>query len=1204
MTRFIVFGAVVLTLAGAAPAAEEIDGRSAPRWQACPGWAPGRDAPQYAVREAEGWLEFTVSGRDKVMTWLCAVRPAEAPYDPRYLVVRYRAFDLNRAAGDYFLLARGDGRDRHFLMGCGDLAVDGKEHVRVFDLLRGPDAVPADELVLRMGAAGDKAGRLLIKAQFAYEPPPGVEVPREPPPEVRHVRLECEKLTWSPCPDWTPQPPEKHSLDKTDAGVRFRMSGRGRSMRWSVKPAEAVDLAAMPHVTLRYRARGHFGPYGYVLNVGGADSGGKWWDEQVVRPDHVEADGQWHVLRRQATRKGLASALTVGIDSLGPEAEIEVDFIEFSSAPVPVDVQDVLPYEVRGESWPGGKEGLTAVPLAVGATPPGVFFWPRLGLGGWLKSSHVTVGGVPFDVPSGPDAAPTTGTVGEDVLTVDLPGQAREVLLLLAAAFPAEEMFGLDYTNPAALRRLSEPERMTVDLTYADGTCDAFIPIHAATGQYGVGHDIGVYAVRPAAGKKAVRLTLRDRMRNASFGLLGVTVNEGEPRVPEPAIPLVWYPPVKKPAPAPAAFSFAAEKGLSWQRIESAMLGNAVDLAGAPVFTLKVGGRDIPSTQWTVGAVEKDDQYFKAAVTYDEGGLALRGTFEARKTKPHEVLLTLDLANAGDRPVTGTLLFPQISGLKIGKTEDTWYFATRSGGVINRVPCEFRDPIGELHALQIDGFFNPAVGAGVALMPRDLEGVFRWYRLAKDAAGGSYALEFMPRTVEPGGKWESVPVAVAVIPGDWKDQFRDYLAWVRTWYKPQTPRKPWFREVFAFDCATPTGEADFLERAQRTKATLGVCDYLHLFDWAATPKFGHWGEYDHFYTYGKDEADGKRRFAEAVQRCRKAGAPLGLYLDGYLVSNEATKPSREGREKWAIRGEDGKLIPYYDTALSMCPYVPAWREYLTGVYQRVVRDLGPDGVYIDEFGRNLLNRTCWARDHGHPVPMGMSPGEQVLTRQVRAAMPPEVAFYSEYVPSDVAGQYQDGAFCYSILVGYFGTEGQWSNMSRSESGSDRVAPHYVNLQRFVFPDFKTFHLIFSAPHRSGNWFLNRYPFFNGDGTYLNGEARFMCDETSRAFYAKVFRLQHAFKDAFTSADVEPLVPTEAPHLFANRFTAPARTVWTVYNANYRTLRGHLMTVSHRSGAKYRDAWNDRPIEFRAASGGRAELVFDIGPRSLGCVVQE
>ena len=512
--------------------------------------------------------------------------------------------------------------------------------------------------------------------------------------------------------------------------------------------------------------------------------------------------------------------------------------------------------------------------------------------------------------------------------------------------------------------------------------------------------------------------------------------------------------------------------------------------------------------------------------------------------------------------------------------------------MVNRVPCDWRDPIGEGHPLQVDGFFNPAVGAGVCFMPRDLKGVFRWYRLGKDETGGSYSLEFLPQTVKPGDTWECVPTVVAVVPGDWKDQFRAYLEWVRTWYKPLVPRKPWFARVWSFPSYGPAQpltlpvdkRLDLVGQAKETASVLGSCDYMHLFGWAITKEYGHWGDYDHFHQYG-----GKERFIQAVRQCQAKGIPVGLYLDCYLVHTKSLKPTQEQRKRWAVRTEKGEMLYHSNyVAHSMCPNVEAWRDYLTAVYKRVAEEIKPDGLYLDEYGRCMVHRTCHAKDHGHRSPMGMCPGEWLLTRQIREAVPPEIATYCEFVPADVCCQYLDGAFGHVPLYGH-------------RSGYDAVAPHYVNLQRFAFPDFKTFQLIYSVPLRNGNWFLLKYPFFNGDGYYLKG-TRFLTDARSRAFYKRAFAVQHAHADAFTSLDVEPLVRTEVPNLFANRFSTPTKTVWTLFNANYRTVRGTLLVAPHREGATYRDAWNDRPVS-ATVKDGQAALGFDIGPRAVGCIVQ-
>jgi hypothetical protein len=220
--------------------------------------------------------------------------------------------------------------------------------------------------------------------------------------------------------------------------------------------------------------------------------------------------------------------------------------------------------------------------------------------------------------------------------------------------------------------------------------------------------------------------------------------------------------------------------------------------------------------------------------------------------------------------------------------------------------------------------------------------------------------------------------------------------------------------------------------------------------------------------------------------------------------------------------------------------------------------------------------------------MGMSPGERFLIRQIREAIPLNIATYCEYIPADVTSQYIDGGFGHVPLYGW-------------RDGFDRVAPHYVNLQRFAFPDFKTFQLIYYVPQENGNWFLLKYPFFNGDGYYLT-TACLRSDDHAQVFYRNAFHVLHAYADAFTSEDVEPLIHTEYPGLFANRFSVASQTVWTLFNANHRTIRGKLLVVPHKPGAIYEDAWNRGPVPFTVV-GDNAALTLQIGPRNVGCIVQ-
>lgn len=1173
-------------------AGESIDGQSAPDWKPQPAWSPGKAASTFSVTGRDGNLAFRA--RDGVMTWTFAPRAQHLAGGKRFLLLRYRAQGVP-STGDYLLIGL-DGSPgwRHYLT-QRDLQADGAEHTLAVDLLAflPPDQI--EQLALRVSPLPGQTAELEASLTCADAPPPGAKV-HGLSSDRKSTRLQLEAFDWQACPSWVPQnAATAHRLEKTAASLRLQVQGAGRAMRWRATAPPPVDVQTMPFFAVRYRATGPFAPGGYILQTDVLDSQGERKSAHLLTGRDLDADGAWHVFRRRLDERGTAAGLAAGIDCGNAASEIEIDWIAFESHPLAMPVAELLDFQPLDQPWPAGSQGFTPLEAPSNSSHRlGPLALARFGFGDWFPTSHIQVAGVPFQVPDRLESVLASGLAEEDALAVDLPAGPlpQEILLLLGAEFPHRE-FTLHTQTSWPLHALSEPERLVCALEYADGTVDEFLPIHAGKGQPLVGHGLALYAVRPAPSTKPRRLVLRDRMTNAAFAILGVTLNHEAPRIPEPAVAPLPDPPARKAPSAPATFEFSRLGGLCWDSIHSPLFGEPVALAGEPVFSLRLENRLIPSTDWTIReAVSSPAEGFRADCVWEDDGLSLSARFSAKPVDARSVQLSLELRNAGKAPLTGTLLFPQLAKLALGPVEDTWYLACRTGGIINRVPCAWRDEIGEPHALPLDGFFNPRLGAGLALLPRDLEGVFRWYCVGKDDRGGNYALEFLPQTVAPGESWTCVPVVMAAVAGDWRDQLALYRDWASTWYRPSAPRKDWFARTVGVPSFCPTEpfnrpldeRVDLLGQAKRIEQALGYCDYLHLFGWAITPDHGHWGAYDEYQQLG-----GRETFAAQIRKCREAGVPTGLYLDGYLVSTRAAKPSREQQESWSIRTADGKMLyhPSYD-AHSMCPHAAGWREHLVSAYRRVAAETQPSGMYLDEFGKCMTGRACWASTHGHPVPMGMSAGEWLLSRQIRAAIPPATALYCEYVPADVGCQYLDGAYGHTALDGF-------------RDGYDQFSPSYINLQRFALPDFKIFELTYYAPLKNGNWFLLKYPFFNGEGYYMTSYY-WKGDAHATGFLRQALRVLHSHADAFASPNVEPLVPTLAPGLFANRFSTPEKSVWTLFNATSRTLRGPLLSVPHPAGARYADEWSGQPVAF-TPDGTTARLSLTLGPRQVGCVAQ-
>jgi hypothetical protein len=370
------------------------------------------------------------------------------------------------------------------------------------------------------------------------------------------------------------------------------------------------------------------------------------------------------------------------------------------------------------------------------------------------------------------------------------------------------------------------------------------------------------------------------------------------------------------------------------------------------------------------------------------------------------------------------------------------------------------------------------------------------------------------------------------------------------------------------------------------KEFFGFIDYLHIFDFGRSPVYGRVSDYSHY-----DEIGGLDKLSRAIAGVEDMGVPVGLYIEGYLSDERGVWGKNHVVESHILRqnGEplwfDGGKAPSAGGEHMMCPAYPVWQDFLANVYRRVSRELKPKGLYIDEHGFGEELTVCWSRNHGHPVPWAPIRPEFELGRKIRQAVPPEIATLTEQVPTDVTSQVQDGALSYSV------------------TGNDvQLSPHRADLFRFVFPDFKIIQLISYGNYRDGNWGALKFPFFNGEGWWISNPIPEGVEPAARDFLRRALRVVHEHIGTFRTDRPEPLVPTSDPLIFANAFPGAGETVWTLFNADYRTHRGPVIEVNHVRGATYEDAWSGVALT-PVIRNNRAVLPLTIGPREVGCIVQ-
>lgn len=1181
-----------------------IDGSSAIDWKSMTGWVQ-KQPETHSVANRDGNLVFSLTGANTELPWLLSLISRNVSGDERYVLVRYRAVGINAHTDNYFLHGQEGTVGGKRYASSREVKPDGEWHILAVDLLPIEPAEPTHGLGVKLIAdAGGKAELEIAWMRFSDDLPESADLAAPPPkaPLARTVVPWDGPNRAEPRPGWTTNAADEHSFSLDGDRAAFELGGRGKGMRWLLQLPAPVDLGALPVITFRYRITGRVDPSVYAIWLG-EDEGGRGGNRTIpCFARDLSADGAWHEFTTMIGEKFAVQYLAVGLESESPSARLEIGPVTFSSRPIPRGVSELLQVAAMDSPWPDGKDGFTARPVNVRGGKVAGLMPSRLLLEGWFPSRNVLVDGIPFTVPASITDARQTGTGDLGEVSIDLPAGVSEVYLLTSNTAPATEPWGLDPMHPQAQEWLDVPEKVFCEVRYSDGVIDRMLPLDASVARWGLRRGLGVSVVHPDPTRTPVSLTLKDRMQTASFSILAATMYTGEPRVIEPNWSAFHYPEVRAELPVlapesvppgavtsgPLCAHLETDQGLTWRSLTLPAAMGMLSVGEGPLFTVRVGGRELPAESWTLDSRIPLGAGQSWTLKHAETGLA--ATISCLPGKPGELLLRMSLENRGQREITADLEFPVLRDVVMGAVADTWYLSGKRGGIFSNAPRDFRDPLGEPHPLQMDGFFNPKSGLALACLTHDTDARHHFVRLSKDETGGAWSCEYPSRDLAPGTRFEATEAALMALPGDWRAIFGAYRAWLATWFRPPA-RKDWFQQSFAMLSANahydysrdPKKRGDIQRFVDNMRRYIGPCDWVHLFGWAASEDWGDWGDYAHY----DETVGGLDYFRGNIRAMQESGVAVSLYTDGYLSSGKGEFVGARA-EEWAMRKPDGRpdFIPVYD-AYNQCPYLPGWREYFPEACERIVSELGNRVLYIDEYGATDGRWACHARDHGHngyEIPYA---GEVEMLRRIRERVGPDVALFSEYPPAEVMREVLDGSFTYYAL---------WSVPERD------IAPHFVNLSRFAFPHFKPIHIIHYAALRSGNWWNHKFPFFNGETLRVGEPSLPGMDEPSLEFHRKSIGIQCEHRAAFGSDDVEALVRTEQAGVFANRFSAGDETVWTLYNANGRTARGTILRVAHNPGDTYEDAWNGVPLT-PTIHGVIAEIAVEIGPMDLGCVVR-
>ena len=989
-------------------------------------------------------------------------------------------------------------------------------------------------------------------------------------------------LSWNARTDWLSNPASDYRVEKQEGLIRFTIGQSGRGMKWSAEFPQVIDLAKTPWLVIRYRAKNATAPQGYLVWLHGTQG-----EEQfVVEPADFLPDGEWHTLVVRAN-PFLANMVAIQLQSARSGSYIEVARMEFVADAPKLNLDEILP---TGKPIPGKFKVIDISSVCNSGID---VLLQTFNLRERSTKGELVASGVPFALGSGSRAIVALPADKPCDSHIPLKGASGTELFLLIAATSKDGN---------KLPPINEPHLFSLRILYSTGLADEVVPRRLPTGDCLSG-GIAVYSVPLIQGKPIKEVVIHDNAAGASIYLMGMTLGistqiglrptplcEPKPYVASSMPSGEWAVHQSDTGDTLDFFDGKNHLHLSLDGITMSTNseGSGVETSGS-LWRIHLGSETLESSDFSGVLVESRHPYYTIELG-DKRGVGISGTLNIIAESASRILMQLQLGAKEKCRIQ--VEFPFVPSI-CHKTADLSYCFPRRGAVINNIPISLREPYSGLMPLQFMDVYGPS--GGMYLLTQDRDAVYKYFNITKNEANRvSLSVEYLEQEVGRGAPFQSAVTEIGFHSGDWHTALDAYKKWLRTWYKADAPRKDWFRRVFNFRQQflrfyVPGGEHYYNKEtkeytfekgiAEDVKA-FGAVDYLHLFDWGASEKWGRTGDYDPW-----EEIGGVDAFRAAVEKTQALGIPVGLYIEGYLIDPQSRIAQSHGKD-WQILDKEGKPLPFFAPSLNMCSAVKEWQDYLASVYSRVKEQTHAMGYYCDEMGFADPAHFCYAPGHGHPVPEPPLRGQRDLLAKIRSAIGPDVALYTEETPADSVTRHIDGSFTYSI-----------------SSVSDQWSPSHVNLTRFAIPDFKTFEIIVCDQPLGNRLTAARQIFFNGEGIWLEGPADKWFAPEVLSFIRRMHSVMRKYEDCFLSVDVLPLVPTAQRLVFANMFTAKKRTLWTLFNANYSTVRGELLAIEHTPGVKYYDAWNHKEIKPRI-SGKTAYLTLSIGPRDVGCVVAE
>lgn len=620
-----------------------------------------------------------------------------------------------------------------------------------------------------------------------------------------------------------------------------------------------------------------------------------------------------------------------------------------------------------------------------------------------------------------------------------------------------------------------------------------------------------------------------------------------------------------------------------------------------------------------------------------------------------ELRLALDVINLGAKTETFALAFPHLAGLQLSADPaDDGYVFPYGGGIAAAVNCHLRAAYGDNDAWwQMVDLFSCTQGGGLYLRSDDPKAIYKTFNLRKGIRqnpqfvktrhylhpgraepatqwrdsldpndGIAVAIDYVQRTRTPGGSFSPPDAILGTHGGSWHNAMKRYFNWAKNaWGTRPFPSK--LTEGWNFRAGVGVEKNQLFHQKEKRYRTeifgkenhTRPGDIWEIYGWWNHGETAPWnvpfendnpnrkkwvdewfdetankqirtfclGDFDGY----NPKWGGLKAFRDFIEFGKSKGHAVILYTD-FVIIDPSTKASKKLVPDYAVINHRYKLPPKhansgnpipttppgiitnYSTHYQLCIDNETMVEHIVENVQRIIRETDADGVRLDEFGARGF--FCHNPRHNHLfTEQGHTEWMQATAHIARKVheridtIAPGKLLLAEFPGFDKLAATLEAALCYDL---------------KNRQGPLR--PAHVNLLRFYMPSCKIFEIDDRASEQNRiNWKLC---FWNAVGIYNSGVYP---DEIRNIL------LEH--NDAFALGFAEPLVPTGIPGIYANKFTAKGKTIWTLLNASGHTINGEILKGLD-ANAKHIELIGNKP--FAPVNGAYIDLLRNGDVRAI------